>query len=392
MKYGVLGAGRQGIAAAYDLAKFANADQIWLVDADDTAAVAGAERVNQLVDRRAVIPKICDADDTAAAGALMREWDVCASAVPYRYNLGLTQAAIDAHCSFCDLGGNTDVVKMQLQLHDQALVAGVSIIPDCGVGPGAISNLAVHAIEQLDKAEDVVIYDGGIPENPRPPFNYALYFNIDGLINEYHGEARYIVDGELVNVPTLDASEYELVDIPGFGELEAFVTSGALSTMSHTYRGRLRTLKNKTLRYRGHFALIKPLLDVGLMDTNPIAVGADQVVPRQVLGALLEPLFAPQDGDRDVMVIHIVATGNKDGEPTRVTVDLAAHHDNATGFTAMERTTGFHLAVVAAMMASGQTPRGAVPLEVAVPAEALVRQLDSRGLGPQVGISRIGRP
>jgi lysine 6-dehydrogenase len=275
-------------------------------------------------------------------------------------------------------------VEAQLQLHNLAQAAEISVIPDCGVGPGMISNLAVYAIEQLDVAQDVCIYDGGLLEKPRPPFNYALFFNIGGLINEYYGDARYIKDGKLAAVPALDDSEYELVDIPGFGELECFVTSGALSTMAQTYEGRLRTLKNKTLRYPGHFALIKPLLDAGLMELAPITVGNNQVVPRAVLEALLEPRFAPEPGDRDVMVIHIVATGSKSGEQTTVNVDLAAHHDEVTGFTAMERTTGFHLAIVAAMMARGETPRGAVPLEVAVPAGALVEQLGLRQLAPQI--------
>jgi lysine 6-dehydrogenase len=389
MKYGVLGAGRQGVAAAYDLARFGQSEQIWLADVDAASAAAGAQRVNQLLGREAVIPKACDVSDPAAVGNLIREWDVCASAVPYDYNLALTKAAIDSNCCFCDLGGNTGVVEAQLALHAPALAAGISVIPDCGVGPGMISNLAVHAIEQLDVAQDVVIYDGGIPENPRPPFNYALFFNIGGLINEYYGQARYIVEGELVNVSTLDTSEYELVDIPGFGELEGFVTSGALSTMAQTYRGRLRTLKNKTLRYPGHFAFIKPLLDTGLMAIESIAVGNTEVVPRQVLEALLGPLFAPHEGDRDVMVIHVVASGTKGGAKTVVTVDLAARHDEVTGFTAMERTTGFHLGIVAAMMARGETPRGAIPLEVAVPAGTLVEELHARGLGPEVAISTI---
>ena len=387
MKYGVLGAGRQGIAAAFDLAKFGESEQIWLTDVDEALASAGARRVNQLAGRDVVIPSACDVSDAATVGNLMRQWDVCASAVPFGYNLNLTRAAIDSHCRFCDLGGSTAVVEAQLRLNSEALAAGVSVIPDCGVGPGAISNLAVYAIEQLDVAEDVVIYDGGIPENPRPPYNYAAFFNISGLINEYYGEARYIRGGELVNVPTLDESEYERVEIPGFGELEGFVTSGALSTMAQTYEGRLRTLKNKTLRYPGHVAFIKPLLEAGMMDPQPILVGTSQVVPRQVLAAVLGPLFAPQPGDRDVMVIHIVATGIKDGEPSTVTVDLAAHHDDVTGFTAMERTTGFHLGIVAAMMAHGETPHGAVPLEVAVPAGRLVEQFRIRDLGTRVGIT-----
>ena len=43
----------------------------------------------------------------------------------------------------------------------------------------------VHAIEMLDEAVDVYMWDGGLPQNPRPPFDYLATFNIAGLTNEY---------------------------------------------------------------------------------------------------------------------------------------------------------------------------------------------------------------
>ncbi len=46
----------------------------------------------------------------------------------------------------------------------------------------------------------------------------------------------------------------------------------------------------------------------------------------------------------------------------------------------MERTTGWHAAIVCQMMARGETPRGAVPLEVAVPGDRFVAQLRQRGI------------
>jgi len=42
----------------------------------------------------------------------------------------------------------------------------------------------VYAMSRLDKAIDVLL-GWGIPQKPRPPFNYLLTFNIAGLTNEY---------------------------------------------------------------------------------------------------------------------------------------------------------------------------------------------------------------
>ncbi len=60
------------------------------------------------------------------------------------------------------------------------------------------------------------------------------------------------------------------------------------------------------------------------------------------------------------------------GQPA-AQVDLVDRFDEATGFTAMERTTGWHAAIVAAMLARGEIAPGATPLEIAVPAGCLCR-------------------
>jgi lysine 6-dehydrogenase len=56
------------------------------------------------------------------------------------------------------------------------------------------------------------------------------------------------------------------------------------------------------------------------------------------------------------------------------------YYDPQTGFTAMERGTGWSAAIVAEMMAHGQTPRGAGGVEVMVPAQPYVEQLRRRGI------------
>jgi len=52
--YGVLGAGRQGTAAAYDLAVHGGATRVVLADREREVAHAAAGRVNALLGRNAV--------------------------------------------------------------------------------------------------------------------------------------------------------------------------------------------------------------------------------------------------------------------------------------------------------------------------------------------------
>jgi uncharacterized damage-inducible protein DinB len=60
-------------------------------------------------------------------------------------------------------------------------------------------------------------------------------------------------------------------------------------------------------------------------------------------------------------------------------IELIDYYDPATNFTSMQRTTGWHLSIVASLMAQSRTPIGSIPLEVAVPGETFVREARRRG-------------
>src|SRR5579864_5660817 len=255
--YMVLGAGRQGIAAAYDLAKFGDASRVTLADVNAEEANRAAAEVNLLLGRKAAEAMVLDARDEAAVRRALKGYDVALSAVPYFYNLALTRAAIETGVSFCDLGGNTEIVRQQHALDREAQRAGVSVIPDCGMGPGMGNNLAVYAMELVGDAEEVYLYDGGLPQQPQPPWNYALTFNIGGLTNEYYGGMTILRDGKLFHAPCF--TEFEIMDVPPLGKLESFLIAGGASTAPWTFQGKLRAYELKVLRYPGTFAQLKAL-------------------------------------------------------------------------------------------------------------------------------------
>jgi lysine 6-dehydrogenase len=376
-RYAVLGAGRQGTAAAYDMAKFGDAVRVTLADVSLDAAGCSANRVNWLLGRPIADFVQLDVTDYRALVELLSDYDAFLSAVPYYLNLDIARAAVEAGVSMCDLGGNTALVRQQFQLDPAAKQAGISIIPDCGQVPGLGTTLCCYAMQFLDRPREVYLYDGGLPQRPQPPWNYVLTFNVGGLTNEYFGTTVFIRDGKLVEVPCFQ--EYEEIEIPGVGKLEAFTTAGGTSTMPWTFEGRLDVLMNKTLRFPPHYAQFKAFSDAGLLDLTPVQVGGVEVVPRDVLHALLTPRLTDPE-PRDIVVIRVVARGDKGGRPARVVLDLLDRYDQATGFTAMERTTGWHAAIVCEMMARGETPKGAVPLELAVPGDRFVAQLRQRGI------------
>ena len=375
-RYAVLGAGRQGTAAAYDLATRGNADSVLVGDLSLKAARTAAKRVNDLAGGTTAKPAKVDVTERDSVLRALRGVDVCISGVPFYFNLALAKWALKAEASLVDFGGNTDLARQQLAMNGAAKKAGIAIVPECGLGPGANITLAVYAMSLLDAPEEVRIYDGGLPQRPKPPWNYALLFNVEGLTNEYVGAATFLREGKRVQVPAL--SEPEDVVVPPLGNLEARVTTGGLSTMPWTYEGTLRTLELKTLRYPGHWDQVLAFASLGLFSEEPVVVGGKKVVPRAMFHALF-PRTATGDRE-DVAVSRVVARGVRGSRRAEAVVELLDRYDVDTGFTAMERTTGWHASIVAAMIARGEIPPGAHPVERGVPPTRFVEEARKRGL------------
>ena len=387
-KYAVLGAGRQGIAAAYDLAKFGQAEEILLVDINPDLARIGAERVNKLIGKQIVTDVEVDISDTEEVSSVLEGVASFISAAHYSFNPLLTEIAIRIRSNMCDLGGETNIVREQMKKNEEAKAAGISIVPDCGMGPGMNISLATYAMSLLDKPREVSIWDGGLPQKPNnPPWNYLLTFNFDGLINEYEGHAYFLRDGQIVKVPCFDG--FEELDFPSpLGRLEAAVTSGGLSTAPWTFEGQLDSLENKTLRYPGHWDQFKAFAQLGLFGQDPIKVGDAKIVPRDVFSTMIEPKIT-QPEIRDVGIIRVRCVGEKGGDKMEAIVELVDYYDEKTGFTAMQRLTGWHASIVAILAAQERIRRGVIPVELAVPGSMIVEEAARRGFSIQKRINPL---
>jgi lysine 6-dehydrogenase len=390
--YAVIGAGRQGRAAAYDLARFGGAREVRLFDSDAAAAEAGAALVNRLCGRAVARAASLDARDAPRAAEALRGVDAALSAVPYYLNPALARAAIEAGSSFCDLGGNTAIVKETLALDSLARKRRVTIVPDCGLAPGMANTLASDLIERrLARPRSVEIRCGGLPQRPQGPLGYQLVFSIEGLTNEYTGKAVALRSGKIVEIDTLE--EVEEIDFPPpVGRCEAFTTSGGTSTCPETYAGRLESYDYKTVRYPGHLAKLRVLRDLGFFDLDPVEVATlgdrVRVAPRALAHAVMAPRLS-FPGERDLVVLRVTCRGEDErGRPIEVRYDVLDFFDPETGFSAMERTTAFSAAIVVAYTAYGEAPRGAVPLEKAMPGELFLRELGKRGIVVRETISR----
>lgn len=376
-RYAVLGSGMQGTAAAYDLAKFAQPARLLMGDVSLEQATRAAHRVSVLSGTVHADPVAVNALDPESLSAFLADVDVLLSCVPYYMHPAIARACVDAGVSMVDLGGNTEVTLETLTLHQAAVEAGVSLVPDCGLAPGLVNSLGLALMERMDQPERVSLYCGVLPQHPVPPLNYKLTFNVEGLVTEYDYEAVILRDGDLGFVDTL--SELESITIDGLGEMEAFTTSGGTSTAPYTFQGRLRDYEYKTLRYPGHCAIIRLFRDFGFWNPEPIDVKGTPVIPRELFYKVFGDALT-QFVDEDLCAVVAQASGTHQGQPVTYRLDILDRQDPTTGFTAMERLTGFSMSIVAQAVAAGRVARGAVRYEQAMSGGEFVEEIRRRGI------------
>ena len=362
----VLGAGIVGRAAAWDLARRGHGVRV--ADIDGGAAASVGAEMNIPFD-------VLDADDAGALATVILGADLVVSAVPYSFGERVAAAAIAAGCHYLDFGGNPTVVAAQLRLDDRARASGVTVVPDCGLAPGLADVLAVGEVEALGPGpvDQVGIRVGAIPAEPRGALGYQLAFSPGGLINEYAELCEVLRDGRLTKVEPL--TEFEEVDWPGLGTLEAFHTAGGSSSLARLWEGRVARMDYKTLRYPGHGKVFRSLLELGMFSQE--SLGESGLSRRSVLmGALAENL--PR-GEQDLVLVRTWASARRGGQPRSVGHQMLDRHDGR--FSALARTTAFPATALAHLIVSGKADKpGVRTMDEAVASDLLLEQLAPLGI------------
>lgn len=375
--YVILGAGMQGTAAAYDLAKHASPDSLVLADASLEQAQKSVDRVNGLLGTNLCRPATVNALDPESLSKLLADANILLSCVPYWMHPKIADVAIATKTNMLDLGGNTDVTRETLTKDEAAKAAGVTLVPDCGLAPGFVNSLGMWLIEHLDECESVKLYCGVLPQHPVPPLNYKTTFNVEGLVTEYDYSAVVLRNGEIQLVPTL--TELEELQLEELGQMEAFVTSGGTSMAPYSMQGKVRNYEYKTIRFPGHCQAMRLYKDFGFWREDEVDVRGVKVRPKDVFCRVFgEELSKIKDVDQ--CAVRAVGIGTRDGQKMKLQIDMLDKQCDETGFTSMERLTGFSLATYAFHIAQGKMAKGALRYELAMTGKDFVEEIQRRGI------------
>ncbi len=330
----ILGGGMIGATMAWDLRREPGFDvTLGDVSAEALGRVEGVRTLQ------------ADLSDPRAVHQLAQGFDLVVGALPSRFGLATLAAVIEAGRPYVDI---SFMAEDALQHDGLARSRGVVAVVDCGVAPGLSNMMVGHAAARLERTERVEIYVGGLPAERRWPFENKAGFAPSDVIEEYTRPSRIVEHGREVVREAL--SEPELLDFPGLGTLEAFNTDG-LRSLVKTIDAPF--MKEKTMRYPGHIALMRALRETGLFSKEPIEVGGVRVRPLDVTAALMFPKWTFAPGEADLTVMRVLVEGRRSGRRVRYAWDLLDRYDPATGFRSMSRTTAFPATSVARLLAAG---------------------------------------
>ncbi len=335
MKITVLGAGMVGSAIARDMAMGPEFDVV-AVDISQTAL----EKL-----KKNTRTNVLQADLSANIETLIADSDLVISAVPGFMGFETLRRIIDAGKSAVDI---SFFEQDPFQLDELAKARNVTAVIDCGVAPGLCNILAGRVSSLLETTHRYVCYVGGLPAVRRRPYEYKAPFSPADVLQEYIRPARYVQNGRHIVKPAL--SDPELIDFPRVGTLEAFNTDG-LRTLVRTMD--IPDMREKTLRYPGHAALMRIFRDSGFFDTLPVEVDGNTVKPLSMTSKLLFDQWQLKDGEPEFTVMQVVLEGQEGGQKAVYRYDLFDRYDEKTRTSSMARTTGYTCTIVARQLLNG---------------------------------------
>ena len=325
----VIGAGHIGTTIAHLLS-----------DSGDYRVIVADRSADQLAEMAThprVEHKVLDVTDAAALTDLLKGKFAVLSAAPYHLTYKVAEAAKTAGAHYLDL---TEDVASTRKVKALAADAQTAFIPQCGLAPGFISIVAADLAQHFDVLHDVRLRVGALPKYPSNALNYNLTWSTDGVINEYCEPCEAIVDGLPRQTRALEECEAFALDGVAY---EAFNTSGGLGTLAETLAGKVRNLNYRTIRYPGHAAIMKALLnDLRLRDRRDLLKDIlEQSVPATM---------------QDVVIVFVTVSGLKNGHLVQETYanKIYAREMGGQMVSGIQITTASAICAVLDMLSSGR--------------------------------------
>lgn len=238
-----------------------------------------------------------DAKDAKRINEFVKKNEIEAiiSCLPYYANLSIAKVAAENHLHYFDL---TEDVKTTENVEKLIKNSNSIFVPQCGLAPGFISIVANDLMRHFPTLDTVKLRVGALPINISNALQYSLTWSTDGLINEYGNPCLAVLNGEKVILQPLEGLEHIKMDGLTY---EAFNTSGGVGSLVQTYEGKIKDLSYKTIRYPGHCAKIKFLM-------NDLRLNHNRETLKNIFEHAIPKTF------QDVVLVYVSVTGMQDNQ------------------------------------------------------------------------------
>jgi lysine 6-dehydrogenase len=376
------GAGAVCKETTRDLARYSKCDEIVVADGNDRATEA---LVAEIADARLSRVHL-EADDDRALVRLFDGFDVVVNGLPFRYDLAVTRACVEAGVHGLDISSEDP----QFDLHGQAKAKDILFVPGVGATPGITNMMVARAAQVLDRLEEVDISFAAFRcLAPAPGLLATTMWEF--IPDEEERQEAFFEDGGWHPSPPLSGG-MEVEFHPQIGRQKVFIVPHDESySLPRSYPSLRR------VAVRGCFPphvmeVMSAVLRAGLLGSQPVTVNGSSLPSKDLVRALLWQNDQSRENPVWAYGLVVEVVGERNGRKTRCT--YRSHHppqDSWGGESAYFKNVGIPLAIGAELIAGGQTSaRGVLPPEQALPVKPFFDALEKRGLTVDETIVEVG--
>ncbi len=357
------GTGGMGRYAARTAAAFDFVEQVIIADLNVKAAESFASELGPKARGVAV-----DVTDPVLLRSVLARGDIILNTVGpfFRFGVPILKAAIETGKSYIDICDDWEPTLEMLDLHDQAVQAGITAVIGLGASPGITNLLAVMAIRELDRADKIYTVwdlDSAKPETIGPNLSAAM---VHGML-QLTGKIRIWEDGGYKDVRPVRKIP---VDYPGIGRRIAWSIGHPEAITLPRYFPDLKASRNLMVTSGANIFglwIVGTLVNTGILSIEKAARIAEKIegtgVGRTPADFIRE---SKSTGPLRLPPLFALAEGEKDGRPAAVAVTVIGAPTGGMG-----GATGVPLAAGLAMFKENLKPGVFAPEGVIDPEKLL---------------------
>lgn len=378
------GAGRQSLAAIYDLVENKDVESLLLVDIDEEALI----RREKLINSEKIKTMVADATNTGKMSEALMPCDVVLNCSTHLHNMDIMAACIESKTNFTDLGGLFKWTLRQLNRYEDFKKAGITGITGSGSAPGIVNVMAKYAADKLDTIESILILDAIV--NPQAEEIFIPPYALSTIIEQFSMNNFEFVNGEMVEkAPFSGEYSYSFAEPYGTIKLHNMIHS-EVATMPITFKDKgIKNVSFKLAMPKAFEEQLSFLMKNGMGSREKININGNMISPRDVMLAMFErdTYDSVHENPQDVKLLRVFVEGTKDGKPLRYKMKCNLHHyywGLMNGFFSV----GFPAAITMRMLGNGLiTEKGFFSGESVIDPNLYFRELSRRNVIVECNVS-----